>query len=208
MTELTDKLLQNCDYPADDFSKTVRQAFSLGDDQSWAEIRRVCYDFALLLTKKDSSEADEITQITLMKLIRNGADNYDLNKGASPWLKTIVHNTYIDIIRANERKRAVSLDREINKDSESTTFKDWLDNSPDNKYLQKTIREEIMTGAYQTLSSTYKQIIELAHLRGMKYQEIADELKIPLGTVKSRLNSAVKKLRDLIGEERFELMAA
>ncbi len=85
-------------------------------------------------------------------------------------------------------------------DSEGDTFHDVVSNhspAPDAR-MDTEERAVIVRKAIETLPEEQQQVLLLAESKGMKYQEVAEVLGIPLGTVKSRMHAAMLKLKDLL----------
>jgi RNA polymerase sigma-70 factor (ECF subfamily) len=122
---------------------------------------------------------------------------YDADRKVRPWLYTVATNQAIDIQRRNRRHRLVSLDRpnRIQHD-ELGSLVDVLsgrESEPVND-LETGERKEWIRRAVAALPDQLQSAVKLVYFRGMKYREAADELDVPVGTVKSRLHSAVKRL--------------
>jgi len=120
--------------------------------------------------------AEDIVQDTFVKALKYGMARIR-NKKA--FLFRVAHNLAIDYIRKNSH---------INKDIESKTDKkiSTTDRILDRITIQKAIDK---------LPSKYKDVFVLKEINGFDYQEISGILRIPIGTVKSRLHRAVEKLR-------------
>jgi RNA polymerase sigma-70 factor (ECF subfamily) len=112
-------------------------------------------------------------------------------------LYTVATNQAIDIQRRNRRHRLVSLDRPNRvENDELGSLMDVLsgrEGEPAND-LEQTERKEWVRHAVAALPEQLRSAVKLVYFRGMKYREAADELAVPVGTVKSRLHAAVKRL--------------
>src|SRR6476469_3997370 len=122
---------------------------------------------------------------------------FDADRKVRPWLYTVATNQAIDIQRRNRRHRLVSLDRPNRvQHNELGTLVDVLsgkEGEPANG-LEQGERKEWIRQAVAALPEQLRSAVKLVYFRGMKYREAADELAVPVGTVKSRLHSAVKRL--------------
>jgi RNA polymerase sigma-70 factor (ECF subfamily) len=122
---------------------------------------------------------------------------YDAERKVRPWLYTIATNQAIDIQRRNRRHRLVSLDRPNRvQHDELGSLVDVLvsrETDPGND-LEQGERKEWIRAAVAALPDQLRSAVKLVYFRGMKYREAADELSVPVGTVKSRLHAAVKRL--------------
>jgi len=137
--------------------------------------------FAITLTK-DREAAQDLYQETLYKAFAH-RDTYQPGTNIKAWLSTIMRNIFINEYRRNERKRAV-MDTLLY--AEKNNGWSW---SAEGKLRLK----EINTALYG-LPVIFKQAC-LLYLQGYKYQEIADALNEPLGTIKSRIHFARKMLQ-------------
>lgn len=140
--------------------------------------------------------AEDAFQATFMQ-VHLKCHLFDQDRKVRPWLYTVATNQAIDIQRRNRRHRLVSLDRPNRmQHDELGSLIDVLsggDEEPGNG-LEQTERKEWVRQAVATLPDQLRSAVKLVYFRGLKYREAADELDVPVGTVKSRLHSAVKRL--------------
>lgn len=122
---------------------------------------------------------------------------FDGERKVRPWLYTVATNQAIDIQRRNRRHRLVSLDRpnriEHDKVGSLVEVLSGRDGEPDSG-LEQGERREWIRQAVAALPEQLRSAVRLVYFRGLKYREAADELDVPVGTVKSRLHSAIKRL--------------
>jgi RNA polymerase sigma-70 factor (ECF subfamily) len=122
---------------------------------------------------------------------------YDSERKVRPWLYTIATNQAIDIQRRNRRHRLVSLDRpnRVQHDELGSLVDVLVSRETDPGHdLEQGERKEWIRAAVAALPDQLRSAVKLVYFRGMKYREAADELSVPVGTVKSRLHAAVKRL--------------
>lgn len=122
---------------------------------------------------------------------------FDADRKVRPWLYTVATNQAIDIQRRNRRHRLVSLDRpNRGQQDDLGSLIDVLNSreSDPGDGMEMSERREWIRGAVAALPEQLRSAVKLVYFRGMKYREAADELDVPVGTVKSRLHSAVKRL--------------
>jgi RNA polymerase sigma-70 factor (ECF subfamily) len=140
--------------------------------------------------------AEDAFQATFMQ-VHLKCHLYDATRKVRPWLYTVATNQAIDIQRRNRRHRLVSLDRPNRvQHDELGSLVDVLsgrEGEPASD-LETGERKEWIRRAVAALPEQLQSAVKLVYFRGMKYREAADELAVPVGTVKSRLHSAVKKL--------------
>jgi RNA polymerase sigma factor (sigma-70 family) len=140
-------------------------------------------------TGANRSEAEEITQEVLIKVWNKAATFNSSKASVNTWIFTIARNTRIDFIRRNERN-----DRKI--DIEDI----WHEpDSPEPLVdLQQRRAEQVIRQAMATLPEEQTQVLYKAFMEGKSHNEVAEELSLPLGTVKSRIRLALSKLQILI----------
>lgn len=116
-----------------------------------------------------------------------------------PWLYGIATNQAIDLQRKNKRHRILSLDNSWNSDADDLgTLVDLLVDkgpSPVDK-LETGERRDWIRECVASLPETLRSVVTLVYYQGMKYREAAEALELPVGTVKSRLHSALLKLNE------------
>src|SRR2546428_2430119 len=130
-------------------------------------------------------EAEDVLQEVFLKIWNNGA-YFDNSKGRLfTWMANIARNQAIDKIRSKSFKNETkNQDLDDNVDS-IDVFKN-VSMSPDHIGLKDLLSK---------LKPEHKIVVELVYFNGYKQQEVADELDIPLGTVKTRLRMAIIELR-------------
>lgn len=134
----------------------------------------------------DRMLAEEATQDTFLKLWSR-AHSYLSDRGPLlPWLLTIARRTALDRLRLEARRPTLS-------DSNDPT-EAW-ETIADGDGLPEENRWRSMHFAVQALSPEHRQVIELAYYQGLSQSEIAEVLGWPIGTVKTRLRTAMEKLR-------------
>lgn len=144
----------------------------------------------------DASLAEDAFQATFAQ-VHVKSHMFDGKRRFRPWLYTIATNQAIDLQRRNKRHQLVSLDRpQKSSHAEVGTLMNLLDNGEMSAGERFDLRErmEWVRGAVAALPEQLASAVSLVYFRGMKYREAAEELAVPVGTVKSRLHSAVQQL--------------
>jgi RNA polymerase sigma-70 factor, ECF subfamily len=140
--------------------------------------------------------AEDAFQATFMQ-VHLKCHLFDDQRKVRPWLYTVATNQAIDIQRRNRRHRLVSLDRPNRvQNDELGSLVDVLcgrEGEPASD-LELGERSEWVRQAVAALPEQLRTAVGLVYFRGMKYREAAVELDVPVGTVKSRLHAAVKRL--------------
>jgi RNA polymerase sigma factor (sigma-70 family) len=136
----------------------------------------------------DAQLAEDILQETFIKIWRN-FNQYDASKGRLfTWMVNITRNYTIDTLRSKGYKKQQKISEDENVVS---NYRDKQFNT--NQFDSIGLRKQV-----QTLKPDQKIIIDLAYFGGYTQEEISKEMKIPLGTVKTRMRSAIMELRKLL----------
>nr|AIA15056.1 RNA polymerase sigma factor, sigma-70 family [uncultured bacterium] len=118
------------------------------------------------------------------------------NANFSTWLFRIVINVYLDRRKRARNKQHLSLEEYIDLE-ESVLVRQIEDTSPTpDRVAEDHERRDMLQGAITTLPDYQRAMIVLYHTEGKSYEEIAEMLSLPLGTVKSRMNRARLMLRE------------
>ena len=175
-----------------------------GDAAAWEEIvqryhRRiynVCYRFA-----GDSENAQDLTQEVFIKMYRT-LNTYDAGKGAfMTWVTTITRNLLVDHFRKSKGDRITdSLDSTSSEHEDAQPLGEQIaDRSlPADAQVQGREMREMVHQALQKLSPELREAVILRDLQDMDYREIATALRVPEGTVKSRINRGRAELARLL----------
>lgn len=142
--------------------------------------------FAMRLTK-DNDDANDLLQDTLLKAFTN-REKYADGTNLKAWLYTIMKNTFITNYQRMVRKNTFI------DESENLYYINSLENSTDNEAPSTFIMNDI-NRAVDSLEESFRTPF-MMHYRGFKYHEIAERLRIPIGTVKNRIHIARKELKD------------
>lgn len=149
------------------------------------------YRTALFLSKSPTL-ADDITQDTFLRVFQK-YHSYDPGKPIRPWIYKIALNITRNTLR---KQKWLHLIREV-PDNQA-----W--NSVEDKILKNEAAEELWT-EINKLTLKSREIIVLHYYSGMKLQEISAILGIPLGTCKSRLNTALSSLEKQLEENKITI---
>ena len=142
-------------------------------------------------TGGNGDDADDLIQDTFLKIWLN-IDRYNPAYTFGQWLYTIARNTFIDYLR--KRQENVPLETLARGQSSLPT--------PEQSVIDSQQRAQIE--AYmERMKPRYKRLIELRFFRDYSYEEIATELGIPIGTVKTQLHRAREQMCKLIGNGTY-----
>jgi RNA polymerase sigma-70 factor, ECF subfamily len=175
-----------------------------GDAVAWEEIvqryhRRVfniCYRFA-----GTSDDAQDLTQEVFIKMYRT-LNSYDVERGAfMTWLTTMTRNLLVDHFRKTKQDRVTdSIDAAPSEHEDAMPLSDRIEDqsAPPDARVQSREAREAVHQALQKLSPELREAVILRDLRDMDYRDIAAVLKVPEGTVKSRINRGRAELARLL----------
>ena len=148
------------------------------------------YNFAHWLTQ-DSSEAEDLVQETYAKALR-GFPSFQLGTNFRAWIYRILRNTFLT--SRTGLKTHVPL--EFDDNTEPTAGPD----TPETFLIERS-QQQIVQETMAELPVNFREILLLCEVEEMSYQEIAETLAIPAGTVMSRLSRARKTLRALLRQK-------
>lgn len=144
----------------------------------------------------DAVLAEDVFQTTFLQ-VHTKRDRFELGRKFRPWLYTIATNQAIDAQRRNRRHRRLSLDRAHNAGGEEFgTLMEVVATGDANPYdtVESGEQAEWVRNQVDTLPEPLQSAVQLVYFRGMKYRDAAKIMSIPVGTVKSRLHAAIKRL--------------
>ena len=144
------------------------------------------YNFAHWLTQ-NRDEAEDLVQETYVKALK-GFSSFQLGTNFRAWMFRILRNAFLTSRTGLKATMTVPLDTEegtVDLAVETTT--------PETILLDRS-SEELVRGAMDQLPVNYREVLLLCEVEEMSYQEIAETLSIPMGTVMSRLSRARKAL--------------
>ena len=152
--------------------------------------------YLLLKMVKNADDAEDLTQEAFAKAF-NSIEKFDSKFAFSTWLFRIATNNCIDFIR-KKRVQTISIDSSIEGDDGSTMKFDVKDDNLDpNESMLKKQRKRYLNMAIERLPEKYRTLVQLRYFQELSYEEVANELSIPLGTVKAQLFRA----RELLNQE-------
>ena len=139
--------------------------------------------------------AEEVLQDVFVKIWQH-ADRYESSKGRLfTWLAQITRNAALDRVRSAAYRKGQKTDTLSSSVSNSSSVSEEMSFKDDG--LRKVI---------ESLDEKYRTLIDFAYFQGYSQSEIAEALELPLGTVKTRLRSAVNHLREVLKGEIISLL--
>jgi len=177
-------------------------AFQEGDQEAFALLYdrharalinffyKMCYDRAL---------AEDLTQDAFVKLLRHRG-KYRPEASFRTFLYTVAKNLWIDRHRS-QKAAPKTVSAEIRVQEDGMTLGELVEAATENPADRLADREaaELVQRALLDLPEAQRLVFVMAEAQGLRYREISRILEIPVGTVKSRMNAAVTRLRGLLG---------
>ncbi len=153
------------------------------------------YNLALRMVKNPEDAADMAQEAFIRAY--NSLASFRGESKFSVWLYRIVSNVCLDFLRSRSRHPTVSLSVENDEGEETELDIPDESQSPEALLERRLTRDSVRRGL-DALSEEYRQILLLREIQGLSYDEIAETLSMELGTVKSRIFRARKKLCDFL----------
>ena len=160
----------------------------------YARYSRPLYSLAYRVTGAERFAQDVVQEVFIA--VWKDAARFDSSRGAvGPWLFSLARHKAIDLVRreANVRKRTADVDLEFEVAADDVDREAWLN-----------LRRDRVREAVGTLTETQRTALELAFFGGLTHIEVAERLGIPLGTAKTRIRTALLKLREALGTSLSE----
>jgi RNA polymerase sigma-70 factor, ECF subfamily len=163
------------------------------DDSALAELydryARSAYGLALRILR-DGALAQDAVQEGFLAVWRNAAKFEAERAKPSTWILTLVHRRAVDLVRREQRRRGEPL--------ESAPLAAGEETSEEAALRERRRRVQAALGQLPELE---RQSLELAYYGGLTQSQLAEELGVPIGTVKSRMFSGLRRLRALLPED-------
>ncbi len=148
---------------------------------------------ALRLTGGDEARSEDLVQDTALKAWRSW-DRFEIGTNCRAWLLTILRNTFINEYR-RDMSRPVQV--EFEEIAEGPGAGTLYDADPEGRVFDRLVNEHVLR-AIEELPDEFRVPVVLADVEGFGYQEVAEMLDIPVGTVKSRLFRGRRRLQGLL----------
>ena len=143
---------------------------------------------------RNSSVAEDLVQETFLR-IWNRIHGFDPERGAlGPWVLAVARNRAIDYLRSVDGRMAQSA-FEIDKIEQPILFVEF------ESQIMNLDRVRILKEAFHKLTPNQREVLDLAYFEGLSQTEMAARMNQPLGTVKTWVRTALKKLRQELGED-------
>ncbi len=168
-----------------------------GDESAFAQLYdatvRVVYGVVIRLLRSRDLAAEIVQEVYLMAWQQ--AEKFDPARGTTKaWLCTMAHRRAVDLIRTSRRRRDREAYYNAHEREAGPADQTWegVESALDS--------DDVQTGLAQ-LSEVQRQALNLVYFQGLSHQQVAEHLKIPLGTAKSRIRHGLVSLRTVLGEQ-------
>ena len=169
--------------------KLVRRALDDTDQKAYAELMGRYRDsvyFMLLKMVNNKDDAEDLTVEAFGKAFKR-LHQYTPNFAFSTWLFRIATNNCIDFIR-RKRKNTFSIDQPMEDDEGGEMVMDLRSETPDpEEHIMKKQKVVLLRELVEKMKPRYRTLIEMRYFQELSYEEIAEQLELPLGTVKAQL---------------------
>ncbi len=181
-----------------DDAETLRRCRE-GDEQAYREIveryQRQVYSLAMRMVRS-SEDAEDLTQDTFVRMFK-AIDRYDPERPFAAWLMTIASRLCIDHIRRRKVRPLPLVRQEMGTHEEQTIDVEDPGLQPD-EITSHREEEQQAQSLIDSLPPHYRIVVVLRHQQDLSYEEIAQSLDLPIGTVKARIHRARALLRERI----------
>jgi RNA polymerase sigma-70 factor, ECF subfamily len=159
---------------------------------TWEEVARVygrkIYNFAFRLTG-NPDDAHDLVQEVLLR-VRRGLASYQPGS-FDGWLWRITRNAFLDEVRRQKRRPTTPLPDEVDRWAHAST------ESADSEYARISLGDDIQKALLE-LPLDFREAVVLCDVVGLSYEEIAQAVAVPIGTVRSRIHRGRKMLKELL----------
>jgi len=179
-----------------------------GSQEAYAELMKNYKDslyFMLLKMTNNDTDAEDLTIEAFGKAFKN-IGSYSPKYAFSTWLFKIATNNAIDFIR-KKKQRTLSIDKPFTDLEDSPTMSQNIEAEgldPEETFIKRQ-KIELMRGVVEKLKPHYRTLIELRYFKEYSYDEIGQELDLPLGTVKAQLYRAREFLYNVLKDSRDKI---
>ena len=166
-----------------------------GDDAAWEQVvarfKRKVFHIAYKFTGRHDA-AEDLTQEVFLKVFRS-LDKFHRDADFSTWLSIVARNYCIDHYRASRREKEVVVEDLVAFDLAPASA-----GSNPHRALEDRDRRSFLRRGLDLLPEKLREAVVLRDLQGLSYQEMAERLELPEGTVKSRINRGREELTRLL----------
>ncbi|MFI8192154.1 ECF RNA polymerase sigma factor SigK [Streptomyces sp. NPDC085946] len=173
---------------------TLVESVARGDTDAFAQLYDAVAAPVLGVARavlRDVAQSEEVAQEVLVEVWRT-APRYRPERGtAMNWILTLAHRRAVDRVRSVEAAAA--------RDHKAALLDRLPEYDEVSEQVEHRLEREQVRRCLRTLTELQRQSVTLAYYRGLTYREVAAQLSLPLGTVKTRLRDGLIRLRDCLG---------
>lgn len=155
---------------------------------------RAVYSLALHVLREPRA-AEDVVQDAFLTFWQQPA-SYVSERGAfGPWILRVARNRAIDLLRRGSREQ-------FHDDDQGVSLEDRIvdpEPDPSDQLWSRTISVRVRAALHE-LTASQREVIELAYFRGMTQSQMATHLGVPLGTIKTRVRTALRRLSEILEE--------
>lgn len=180
-----------------------------GDKQAFDTLIRKhekrAYQYAFRLTA-NPEEAGDVVADAFVRVF-SAIHNFKGQSAFTTWLYRILTNCFLDMRKKERSRPSISLEAALQTDDGDLERQVEDDSPTPLEQSERNERERAIESAVSMLPEYQRAMITMYHVESLSYEEIAEALDLPIGTVKSRLNRARLSLRELLvnDEELFKM---
>jgi RNA polymerase sigma-70 factor (ECF subfamily) len=163
--------------------------------------RKTVY-YLILKMIRNQEDAEDLTQEAFAKAFAS-LNSFDPKFAFSTWVCRIASNTSIDFIRRKKLQTMSIHQNNKNDEGESVVFQIKDEGLNPDEHYHKEQRRKYLQMAVENLPERYQRLVRLRYFEEYSYEEVAEELEIPLGTVKAQLHRA----RELLNEQLSQMQS-
>ena len=185
----------------------IKQAVEEGDEKAYEKLmnryKKSVY-FMLLKMTQNKDDAEDLTMESFAKAFKS-LHKFNPQYAFSTWLFRIASNNCIDFIRKN-KMRTFSINTPVETDNGTIDNFDLPDNLelPDD-YANRMDKAKFLQSVIDELPKTYSTLIKLRYYEELSYEEIAEIIGVPIGTVKAQLHRARELLYKALAKQKHKL---
>lgn len=198
----TETVRENASESSLEDDKLVARAVK-GDQAAFRELmnkyQKPLY-FHVLKMVKDREQVEDLVQESFMKAFDN-LGSYNTKYAFSTWLYRITTNHTIDYLR-KKKLQTFSMNEPVKTKDGEVHFQVKDEQAETDRNIIRKQRQNIIHDAIENLPEKYRAVIELRHLQELSYDEIAEQLDLPLGTVKAHIFRAREMLYKALKDKR------
>lgn len=210
---MSDEQVTNSDYesPRENASESSREDDVLvgkaigGNEAAYKKLvekyERALF-FHILKMVKDREQVEDLVQESFVKAFDN-LNSYSTNYAFSTWLYRIATNHTIDYLR-KKKLQTLSIDEPVKTRDGDMQMQLEDETAETDRRIIRNQRQVIVQNAIENLPEKYRKVIEMRHMEEKSYQEIADILDLPLGTVKAHIFRARELLYKELKDKRHK----